>query len=181
MIELCCGYLSVRCFWLYVIIVSRRSFRVNPHSIVCLSVKELIARSRRHVWSLNDSNDIRTHNHLVRRRVWLNGWVFVYEQLSGCGFESCCCHLTLDMVPASSKEFLDIQANYRVWIHSETRTWHNNKTQSYYILHDKKHFIIKSANSLQNGKLRQKMACIIHETQKNKLYQFFVYLHCFKK
>ena len=23
--------------------------------------------------------------------VWLNGWVFVYE-LSGCGFESCCCH-----------------------------------------------------------------------------------------
>ena len=24
--------------------------------------------------------------------VWLNGWMFVYE-LSGCGFESCCCHL----------------------------------------------------------------------------------------
>ena len=24
--------------------------------------------------------------------VWLNGWVFLYE-LSGCGFESCCCHL----------------------------------------------------------------------------------------
>ena len=22
---------------------------------------------------------------------WLNGWVFVYE-LSGCGFESSCCH-----------------------------------------------------------------------------------------
>ena len=30
------------------------------------------------------------------------------------------------MVPASSKEFLDIQANYRVWIHSEARTWHYN-------------------------------------------------------
>ena len=26
------------------------------------------------------------------------------------------------MATASSKEFLDIQANYRVWIHSETRT-----------------------------------------------------------
>ena len=37
---------------------------------------------------------------------------------------------TLDMVPAPSKEFLDIQANYRVWIHSETRTWHDNNIQS---------------------------------------------------
>ena len=27
------------------------------------------------------------------------------------------------MVPASSKEFRDIQGNYRVWIHSETRTY----------------------------------------------------------
>ena len=26
--------------------------------------------------------------------VWLNGWVFVYE-LSGCGFESCCSHISL--------------------------------------------------------------------------------------
>ena len=31
----------------YVIIMSRTSFRVKPHSIVCLNVKELIARSRR--------------------------------------------------------------------------------------------------------------------------------------
>ena len=30
------------------------------------------------------------------------------------------------MVPASNKEFLDIQANYRVWIHSETVTSHDN-------------------------------------------------------
>ena len=34
------------------------------------------------------------------------------------------------MAPALSKEFLDIQANYRVWIHSETRTWHDNSIQS---------------------------------------------------
>ena len=88
----------------------------------CLSVKELFARD---IWSLSDSSEIRTHNHLVRKRilkhlaklaimiityiqmhrtdkssqhssiiwlVWLNGLVFVYE-LSGCGFESRCCHL----------------------------------------------------------------------------------------
>ena len=34
------------------------------------------------------------------------------------------------MAPASSKEFLDIQANYRVWIHSETCTWHDNNIGS---------------------------------------------------
>ena len=30
--------------WLYVIILSRTSFRVNPHSIVCMNVKELLPR-----------------------------------------------------------------------------------------------------------------------------------------
>ena len=34
------------------------------------------------------------------------------------------------MAPASSKELLDIKANYRVWILSETRTWHVNNIQS---------------------------------------------------
>ena len=29
-----------------------------------------------------------------------------------------------------SKEFFDIQANNRVWIHSETRTWHDSNIQS---------------------------------------------------
>ena len=55
-------------FWLNVLIMSRTSFRVNPQSIVCLNVKELLARSRRHIWSLCDSNVIRTHNHLIRKR-----------------------------------------------------------------------------------------------------------------
>ena len=54
--------------WLYVIIMPRTSFRVNLHSVVCLNVKELLARSRRHIWSLSDSNVIRTYNHLVRKR-----------------------------------------------------------------------------------------------------------------
>ena len=52
-------------FCLYVIIMSRR---VNPHSIVCMNVEELLAWSRRNIWSLSDSNVIRTHNHLVRKR-----------------------------------------------------------------------------------------------------------------
>ena len=56
--------------------------------------------------------------------VWLNGWVFIYEQ-SGRGFESCYYHLNFKY-GASSKKSFDIQANYRVWIYSETHMWHDN-------------------------------------------------------
>ena len=70
---------------------------------------------------LSDCNGTRTHNHLV----WLNGWMFVYE-LSGCGFEPRFSHLTSDFAPDSSKEFLGIQVTI-VWIHSETRTWHDKE------------------------------------------------------
>ena len=34
----------------------------------CLNVKELLARSRREIWSLSDCNWTRTHNHLVHKR-----------------------------------------------------------------------------------------------------------------
>ena len=33
----------------------------------CLGVQELLAQNRRNIWSLSDSNGIRTHNHLVRK------------------------------------------------------------------------------------------------------------------
>ena len=43
MIELFCEYLSVRCIWLYVFIMSRTSLRVNPHSTVAwMSRKSLL-------------------------------------------------------------------------------------------------------------------------------------------
>ena len=48
--------------------MSHTSFGVNPHSIVCRNVKKLLAWSRRHIWSLSDSNWIWTHNHLVRKQ-----------------------------------------------------------------------------------------------------------------
>ena len=35
--------------------------------------------------------------------VWLNGWVFVYE-VSGCGFESSCCHLNKSIVTFKETE-----------------------------------------------------------------------------
>ena len=35
------------------------------------------------------------------------------------------------MAPASRREFLDIHANYRVWIHSETRSRHDTTCKQY--------------------------------------------------
>ena len=107
MIEQCCENLSVWCIWLYVIIMLHTSFRVNPHSIVCLNVKKLLAPSMCHVRILSDSNriwtvQISTHNQTDKHSqhssiilpVWLNGWVLVYE-LSRCGFEFRCCHIQI--------------------------------------------------------------------------------------
>ena len=59
----------------------------------CLNVKELLAPNMRDIWSLSDSNGIRTHNHLVSKRT---GWVFSNE-LIGCGFQPRYSHL-IDIV-----------------------------------------------------------------------------------
>ena len=67
--------------WLYVIIVSSTSFRVNPHSIVCLNVTELLARSRCNIWSLSDSNETWTHNHLLHKKT-LNHFTKLVKWLS---------------------------------------------------------------------------------------------------
>ena len=57
--------------WLHVLIMSRTHFRVLN---ICLNVKKLLARNRRDIWSLNDSNGL-----------WLC--------ISSCRFESRCFHL----------------------------------------------------------------------------------------
>ena len=59
---------------------------------------------------------------------WLNGWVFVYE-LSGCGFESSCSHFTFRFRACFEQGVPWHSGNYRVWIHSETRTWHDKNIQ----------------------------------------------------
>ena len=61
--------------------------------------------------------------------VWLNGWVFVYE-LSGCGFESCCNHLIFRYSACFEQGVPWHSGNCRVWIHSQTRTWHYKNIQS---------------------------------------------------
>ena len=60
--------------------------------------------------------------------VWPNGWVFIY-QLSDSGFESSCSHLNFRFCTCFEKGVLWHSGNYRVWIHSETRTWHDKNIQ----------------------------------------------------
>ena len=58
------------------------------------------------------------------------GWVFVYE-LSGCGFESRCSHLNFRFRARSEQGVPWHSGNYRVWIRSDTRTWHDNNIKSF--------------------------------------------------
>ena len=78
----------------------------------------------------------RTQNHMVRKRtlnhlakLWPNGWLFVYE-LSGSGFESSCSHLNFRFRAYFEQRVPLHSGNYRVWIHSEIRTWHDKNIQS---------------------------------------------------
>ena len=62
-----------------------------------------------------------------------NGWVFVYE-LSGCGLKSSCSHLKFRFRACFEQEAPWHSGNYRVWIHSEMRTWHDKNIQSGFLL-----------------------------------------------
>ena len=71
--------------------MSRTSFRMNLHSIVCLNVKELLCQVESK-WLKN--SEVTANWSLSELKLQIN---FRY-----------------DMAPASNKEFLDIKANYRV-------------------------------------------------------------------
>ena len=68
MIELCCVYFSKQCIWLYVHIMSRTCFRVNPHSRVAWMTRNSLLKNMYDIWSLSDCNGTRIQNHLVRKR-----------------------------------------------------------------------------------------------------------------
>ena len=112
----CCEDLSVRCIWPYVLVMSCTRFRVNPYSIVAWT------------WSQMHRRDEYSQHSSTIWPVWLNDWVFVYE-LSGWGFESSCSHLNFKFHACFEQGVPWHSGNYRVWIHSETRTWHDKNKQ----------------------------------------------------
>ena len=64
--------------------------------------------------------------------------MFVYE-LSGCWFESSCSHLNFKFCACFEQGVPWHSGNYRMWIHSETRTWHDKNIQSVIIQFEKIH------------------------------------------
>ena len=78
-------------------------------------------------------------------RGWLNDWVFIYKP-SDCGF--CCSHLNFRYGACFENGVIWHSGIYRVWIHSETRTWHDKNMQwklSWLILESIKALEIKTS------------------------------------
>ena len=60
--------------------------------------------------------------------IWPNGWVLIYE-LGFSAFESTCSHLNCRFPTCFQQRVPWHWSNYRVCIHSETRTWHDKNIQ----------------------------------------------------
>ena len=71
MIKLCCEYLYVRCIWLFVLIITRTCFRVNPHCIVAWMSRNSLLETY-NIWKLSVWNGTRTNNHLVCKQTLLD-------------------------------------------------------------------------------------------------------------
>ena len=89
MIKLICEYLSAWCIWVYVPVMSRTRFRVNPDSLVAWKSRNSLFEKKRKIWSLNRCNWTGTNNHLVHKRTlnhlakmakWLSWNVYVTWQ-----------------------------------------------------------------------------------------------------
>ena len=61
---------------------------------------------------------------------WMSRNSYHVRELSGCGFEFCCCHLNFRHCICFKKRVPWHSGNCRVWIHSEMCMWHDNNIQS---------------------------------------------------
>ena len=106
MIELCCKFLSLKCFD-YVVIVSRANFRMNPNC-TCMNVKELLTRNRRDIWSSSDCNGTPTYNHLGSKKHsniwpnWPNYWTLLRVHICTIYLIACCYHLRYEFESEST-------------------------------------------------------------------------------
>ena len=68
MIELCCEYLSVRCIWLYVLVMSCTHFRVNLHSIFAWMSRNSLLETG--AWYHADIAPVSSKEPLMFRQMW---------------------------------------------------------------------------------------------------------------
>ena len=85
-------------------------------------------RENRRTHSQINHKDMYTQFNSIISSVWLNCWVFVNE-LSGCGFETRYIHLNFRYRACFEFGPPWHSGKYRVWIHSEIPTFHENKKQ----------------------------------------------------
>ena len=145
----CAVYLTV-CYW------HATCFRLNLHSIDFSDIPPVLSKEFLDIqatiqcrFTLKRVDDmIITYSQMQRTdkysqhcsitwSVWVNGWVFLYRQ-SGCGFESHC-HLNFRYRPSFEQGVPWHSGNYKVYIHSEKRAWHDTNVQSYILVMSKKH------------------------------------------
>ena len=121
---------------------------LNSYSRLCFRHIQIYSSNiQGHTYACNWT---RIQNHLVRKRTlnhlaklafndWAAFWVlictvhltvFVHE-LSDSGFESSCSHLNFRFRACFEQGVPWHSGNFRVWIHSETRTCHDKHIQSY--------------------------------------------------
>ena len=142
MIELCSEYCTVHltvcsCHITY-------TFQSESTLYSWLHVKELLARSKCQICSLSDCNWTRTQNHLIRKRTlnhlvklakWLSCVLSTYlhgafDFSSPVGAFDSSSHLNFRFRACFEQGVPWYSGNYRVWIHSETCTWHDKNIQS---------------------------------------------------
>ena len=94
---------------LYVLIMSRTRFRVNPHSIVAWMSRNSLLEAGAKFWNLSDCNWTRTHNHLVHKRT-LNHLAKLAKWLS--------CVVSTYLYGAIDCMFLSCHVRVSEWIHT---------------------------------------------------------------
>ena len=109
------------------------------------------------------------------RPVWLNGWVFVYE-LSGCGFESRCSHLNFRFCASFEQGVPWYSGNYRVWIHSNMRTWHDKSIPSTKIIRYFKSFLRELFSKTWHSKILGLLQIVKRNDIKHKFEIIFFHL-----
>ena len=107
---------------------SSKEFLDIQATVECGFTLKLVRDMKKTYSQMHRTDKYSQHSSIIWR-VWPNGWVFVYE-LSGCGFESRCSHLISIHGACFEQRVPWHSGNGRVWIHSQTRTWHDKKIQS---------------------------------------------------
>ena len=99
MLELCSAYFPVRWIWLYILVMPRTPFRVNPHSIFTLmsrnSLLETGAKCQGEVTAtwLKPTTTLFLNEHSTIWSNWPNDWAVFWVLICKVHLTACSCHV----------------------------------------------------------------------------------------